>query len=141
METRSLKSFGPKKVLIIDDDEDLRSHLKAFFELEAYQVLEAKNGLEAMDLLKKLKSPELPDLILVDYMMPVMDGIQFSNEICLHPALSSIPLVMLTASNDLRGLSQKANVQACIDKTTVNLERITFHFIHRHHNSRHSFLA
>lgn len=141
MKTRSLKEFGRKKILIIDDDEMLQSHLREYLELEEYQVSQARNGQEAIDYLLSLKKEDLPDLVLLDYMMPVMDGIRFSEERMKYPDLKALQVVMMTASSDLRRLSQTAFVEACVDKTAMDLDKLILNFIHRQKNSQFSFLA
>lgn len=63
-----------KTILIIEDDKSLREIFALVLELDGYRVLMAENGKEALDLLLALKRNELPDCIIVDQMMPVMNG-------------------------------------------------------------------
>ena len=60
----------PKKILIVEDEANIRELLRLYLEREGYTVLEAENGVEGI---KKWKSDK-PDMLLVDVMMPVMDG-------------------------------------------------------------------
>ena len=60
----------PKKILIVEDEANIRELLRLYLEREGYTVLEAENGVEGI---KKWKSDK-PDMLLLDVMMPVMDG-------------------------------------------------------------------
>ena len=66
-----------KKVLIIDDDTDLREIFSSNLELDGYNVAQAENGRVALDLLERLETSAYPDCIVLDLMMPVMDGNSF----------------------------------------------------------------
>jgi len=81
-------------VLLIDDDDALRTSLREFLELEGFAVVTASDGQKALDL---LSGGELPALILLDFMMPVMNGIQFLAVKRREPRLRNIPVVMLSA--------------------------------------------
>jgi CheY-like chemotaxis protein len=80
-------------ILIVEDDDDIREALAQILELEGYAVREAVNGREALD----VSARELPCLILLDLMMPVMDGWQFRSEQMKDPVLSQIPVVVISA--------------------------------------------
>lgn len=81
------------KVLVVDDEEDILELLEYNLEKENYQVVKARNGKEALDLAVK----EVPDIILLDIMMPVMDGIQACQEMRKEPALDGSYIIFLTA--------------------------------------------
>nr|WP_099464477.1 response regulator [Parabacteroides provencensis] len=81
-----------KKLLIIDDSDQIRWFLKHIFNKE-YQILEARNGEEGLEVAFR----ELPDLILCDVMMPVKDGIKTCRELKSDSRTAQIPVVMLTA--------------------------------------------
>jgi CheY-like chemotaxis protein len=94
---RSVKGSTTKPrpwVLVVDDDDDLRDSFRDVLEDEGYQVLTACNGYEA---LRTLHSEPPPAVILLDLMMPVMNGWQFRNAQKLYPRLASIPVVIVTA--------------------------------------------
>ena len=77
----------PKKILIVEDEANIRELLRLYLEREGYTVLEAENGVEGI---KKWKSDK-PDMLLLDVMMPVMDGWAVCREI---RAESDVPIIM-----------------------------------------------
>ena len=83
-------------VLIVDDDPDIRDSLREVLEDEGYEVATVANGREALDHLKA--SNPRPCVILLDLMMPVMDGWQFRKEQKQDPEIAGIPLVVITAT-------------------------------------------
>ena len=89
------------KILVVDDESRMRKLIRDFLEREGYQILEAADGIEAMDLFYADKNI---DLIILDVMMPRMDGWQVCKEIREH---SKVPIMMLTArteeQNELKG--------------------------------------
>jgi CheY-like chemotaxis protein len=82
--------------LVVDDDPDIRDSLREVLEDEGYEVATVGNGREALDYLKQ--AAPRPCVILLDLMMPVMDGWQFRKEQKLHPEIADIPLVVITAT-------------------------------------------
>lgn len=94
-----LKKFAcdnpPCLVMIVDDDAEARRRVRYFLEHEKWQLLEAANGREALALLKEHR----PRLILLDLLMPEMDGFEFSLELARNPEWSGIPIVVLTAKD------------------------------------------
>ena len=90
-----------KKILTVDDDEDIRNSLRDMLEFEGFQTVWAKNGQVAIDYLMAVADYELPDLVLLDYMMPVMNGRDFCLAKSKIPRLAHIPVVMMTASGNL----------------------------------------
>jgi CheY-like chemotaxis protein len=87
-------------ILIVEDDADLQTALLEGLQEEGYEVRAAPNGLEA--LAELLSDEEHPSLILLDLMMPLMNGWQFLDERIQYPELSKIPVLVLTASTDAR---------------------------------------
>jgi len=96
-------------VLIVDDDHTARETIVAMLEGEKYQLELAKNGAHALQLLDKLQ----PDLIILDVMMPGMDGFEVCRRIRSTPKLAEVPIILLTALDDraslLRGLESGAD--------------------------------
>jgi diguanylate cyclase (GGDEF)-like protein len=85
-------------ILVVDDDEDIVRVIRVNLQLEGYEVAMAHDGQEALD--KALESP--PDLVLLDIMMPRMDGLTALKRMRSHPSLASTSIVLLTA----RGLTE-----------------------------------
>jgi CheY-like chemotaxis protein len=92
-----------KLIMIVEDDVDVASSLAEVLEVEGYRVSVAGNGQEALDMLDRLPNDDPPALILLDMMMPVMDGWKFREEQQKIPELASIPVVTVTADGDARG--------------------------------------
>lgn len=103
-----------KKVLIVEDSEDLRYLMEIYLEGEGYEVSSVANGKEALDLLHE--SSELPSVILLDLMMPVMDGFQFRREQQRDDRLSPIPVVLMTAGQDIKGDAARIHADAFLKK-------------------------
>jgi len=85
----------PKRVLVVDDERDLVEAMRIVLESEGFGVETASNGQEA---LTALRGGEPPELVLLDMMMPVMNGWQLLSEVAKIPALKSVPVVVLTAA-------------------------------------------
>jgi CheY-like chemotaxis protein len=87
-------------ILVVDDDADIRDSLREVLEDEGYKVECVSNGREALDYLKSTREAGAPRpcVILLDLMMPVMDGWQFRREQKQDPAIADIPLVVITAT-------------------------------------------
>lgn len=81
-------------VLVIDDNTDIRQYERTLLQDE-YIVLEAADGKEGLSVAMK----EVPDLVICDVMMPVMDGLEFTEQLKTNTATSHIPVIMLTAKN------------------------------------------
>lgn len=91
------ESFRNKKVLICDDDAKNMFSLACLIEESGAKVIEAYNGLEALAALEALKREQQVDLILMDIMMPVMDGMEAIKRIREDKALRDIPIIAITA--------------------------------------------
>ncbi|KYF60520.1 hypothetical protein BE11_45785 [Sorangium cellulosum] len=95
-----------KRILIVDDDAAIRHTLSELLEEEGYSVASVANGLEALAYLRV--DPSSIALVLLDLMMPVMDGFQFRAEQKRDPALASMPIVVMSA----RGGTDRAAIDA-----------------------------
>jgi len=82
-----------KRILVVDDEPRMIGFIRMNLELEGYQVLEAHNGLEALESIRT----QLPDLVLLDVMMPELDGFE---TLRMLREFSSIPVIMLTAKGE-----------------------------------------
>ncbi len=81
-------------ILVIDDNNDIRQYEHTLLQ-DDYIVMEAVDGKEGLEIAKK----EVPDLVICDVMMPVMDGLEFTEQLKTNKATSHIPVIMLTAKN------------------------------------------
>jgi CheY-like chemotaxis protein len=86
-------------VLIVEDDADLREMMAELLQLEGYRTRSVANGREALDYLERTGRP---DLILLDLMMPVMDGWEFRRRQMADPSLADVPVVVLSALDPAR---------------------------------------
>jgi CheY-like chemotaxis protein len=86
------------KVLVIEDDRGQREALSEILSRQGYEVQCASNGSEALELMRR--SDSLPRLILLDVMMPVMDGWEFRDQQRRDRALSEVPVVVMTSFDD-----------------------------------------
>ena len=97
------------RLMIIDDEEDMRFILRGFLE-DDYEVVDAENGEDALQKLPYYQ----PDLIIIDIMMPVMDGLDFAREAKKSPEFNAIPCIFLTAldsrENMMKGYETGADV-------------------------------
>ena len=96
-------------VLIAEDNENIRCLLKILLQEKGCEVLEARNGKEAIELAPEHK----PDLILMDLSMPVLDGFEAARRLRQIPATTSIPIVGLSALCD--GWHEQAIAAGCDD--------------------------
>jgi len=82
-----------KTLLIADDDPDLRLLLQTTLEDPAYRILEASDGESALQLVRQ----ERPDVVILDRMMPKLDGLEVARAVLADPDIRHIPLILLTA--------------------------------------------
>ena len=82
-----------QKILIADDEAQIREILKIYFEKEGFEVIEAEDGAAAI---LKVQS-EKPDILLLDIMMPVLDGIEVCKQV---RKMSDLPIIMVTAKDE-----------------------------------------
>lgn len=101
-------------ILVVEDDRDVRETMVEILEDEGYTVSGAENGREALAALRD--EPARPDLILLDLMMPIMNGFQFRDEQLKDAQLARIPVVLISADSDVRGNAEKLNVAAFMVK-------------------------
>jgi|SRR3989338_6420376 len=120
---RSRFCAGPQrrfmsKVLVVDDEKDVVYLIKVLMEREKLEVLEAYNGLEAYNkLTSKDPNKVLPDVIILDIMMPEMDGYTLQSKLQEIDELSHIPIVILTAKGQMKDLFELAsNIFAFVEK-------------------------
>ncbi|MGE6759521.1 response regulator [Corallococcus sp. AB049A] len=84
-------------VLVVDDDPDILEALSEILEAEGFEIRRARNGKEALERLE----PDPPHLILLDLMMPVMDGWEFAQRMRQKPDFAAIPIIVLSADRNV----------------------------------------
>lgn len=84
-----------RQVLVVDDEPDIRQFLEMTLEMSDYEVVTAGDGVEAEAVARRL----LPDVIILDVMMPGVDGISVLRNLRSDPATQNIPVVLLTAKS------------------------------------------
>src|SRR5919204_2860656 len=103
------------QILVVEDDASIRGFVSEVLRDDGYEVSEASNGLEALEAL----SDGRPDLIVLDLMMPVMDGWTFVEECHRSRACDEVPIVVTSASHDLPRTAERLRsfgVRTCLAK-------------------------
>jgi CheY-like chemotaxis protein len=108
------------RLMVVDDDIDIRDSLADVLGDEGYDVTVAKDGHDA---LSKLKSGPLPGLILLDWMMPQCDGATFRAQQKLDPTIADVPVVLLTADAHTQRKMAELDAVAYLTKP-VDLARL-----------------
>jgi len=90
-----------KKILVVDDEADICEMVKLLVESEGAEGWTALSGPVALDLIRA----QAPDLVLLDIMMPEMDGIEVARQLREDPATAALPVVMLTAKNEIGSIA------------------------------------
>jgi CheY-like chemotaxis protein len=106
------------KILLVEDDSFLASVYATKFELEGFSVFHAADGEAGLQIAEKLQ----PDIVLLDILMPKMDGFEALHRLKLDPKLVKIPVIMLT------NLGQKEDVERCLKEGAVDY-LIKAHFV------------
>lgn len=101
-----------KKILVIDDEEHIVEMVKARLSANGYEVATAANGKEGLEKVKTFR----PNLIVLDVLMPVMDGFQFIKALKKEPNAAVIPIVMLTCRGLMKDTFEMLEVDAFIVK-------------------------
>jgi CheY-like chemotaxis protein len=103
-----------KPVLVVEDDHEIRQSLVDALQDDGHTVYSARNGQEGLDILRNTKP--LPGLIILDVMMPVLNGFQFCTMKNLDPLIADIPIVFLSADHQLAEKAKRAGVNGYIKK-------------------------
>lgn len=114
--------INKKHILIIEDSKDLQDLLGSLFEEEGFTVSQAFNGQEALDLLKSMPKP--PCIILLDIMMPVMDGLEFRREQRKDTLLNSIPVIVLTADSEPQAKAAQMEIKHLFVKPIQDINKL-----------------
>lgn len=99
-------------VLVVDDEVEIREVLQTILEDEGYRVVLAANGREALELIGQ----ERPALVLLDLMMPVMNGWEFLDRLKQKPELQSLPVMILSASRQGQATARQSGVRGFVSK-------------------------
>src|SRR5437868_1805331 len=99
-------SEAAKRILLVEDSQDIQLLLADFLTSNGYAVACASNGQEAIAYLNDKPSAELPGLILLDLMMPIMDGYRFRQLQQKSDQLAKIPVIIMTADADIQTKSR-----------------------------------
>lgn len=101
-----------KKILVVDDEPVIVEISKRKLQTQGYEVMIANNGQEALDILPSF----LPDLILLDIQMPKMNGYTFMMEKAKNPDWVNIPVIVLTAYNEMEPIFRRHAIKAYLLK-------------------------
>lgn len=101
------------RLLVVDDDDDVRDALVSVLGDEGFEVSEAADGLEALALLEE---GPLPDVLLLDWMMPVMNGVELRRALLRNPRLAGLPVVFLSADARLASRARELEASAVLSK-------------------------
>ena len=104
----SVQPEAGRSILIVEDDNLIRRAVQMVLEWEGYRVDSATNGQEALDY---LRAGNRPRLIVLDIMMPVLDGEQFRQEQLRDPNLASIPVIIVSAADSASAISAVHHVK------------------------------
>lgn len=97
-----------KKILVVDDEEHVVAAIVTNLQLEGYEVIPAYNGTEALELVRE----EKPDLVVLDVMMPEMNGWEVLQSLKTDPATEDLPVIMLTALSQDRDIERGWELEA-----------------------------
>jgi diguanylate cyclase (GGDEF)-like protein len=86
---------GPDLILVVDDDQDIASFVEFNLKVHGYEVIRARDGQDALEVMETRR----PDLAVVDWMMPRMDGVELTRRLRAEPLTSALPVIMLTAKS------------------------------------------
>ena len=103
------------QILVVEDDASIRGLVSEVLRDDGYEVSEASNGVEALEALGE----RLPDLIVLDLMMPIMDGWTFVEECRRNRVCDEVPIVVTSASHDLPSTAERLRsfgVRTCLAK-------------------------
>ncbi|MGZ3419802.1 MAG: response regulator [Polyangiales bacterium] len=114
-------------ILLVDDDDDTREIMGLILEGEGYRPVAAANGLEALEL---LESGELPRFVLLDMMMPVLNGEDFLRRLKSRPSFAEIPVVVMSGDTKARRIAQSLGAVGSVAKP-VELDTL-IEIVHRY---------
>jgi CheY-like chemotaxis protein len=113
----------PRLILVVDDDDNVRETLVDALAFEGFTVESARNGEEGLAWLQD--HGEMRCLVVLDLMMPVMNGRVFLDQKANDPALAPVPVIVLTAGGDCRELNAAGGLVRCFPKTVTLPDLVT----------------
>jgi CheY-like chemotaxis protein len=114
-------SSSVRRVMVVDDDPGVLDILQIALQAEGYEVMLARNGLEALD----LAGEQLPHLMLVDLMMPIMDGWELVRQFRGRDGFASVPIIILSAAREIERERATLGVEAALAKPFDLLRLLT----------------
>jgi DNA-binding response OmpR family regulator len=117
---------GRRPVLIVDDDRDIRETLRDLLELEGFPAITARDGAEALERMRR----DRPCLVLLDLIMPVMDGAEVFRRRAADPDLARVPVAVISAVVDLEHRIAPLEAAGFLEKP-VEIERL-LELVRRH---------
>jgi CheY-like chemotaxis protein len=117
-----MQNGDSKRILIVEDALDIQFLLAHLLRSEGYQVDCAIDGLAALELLNSAE--KLPGIILLDIMMPGMDGYQFREEQLKHERIAAIPVIVMTAAGDVQSKTASIEAQGFLKKPFSDITTI-----------------
>ncbi len=113
-------------ILLVDDEPNLRELLRHMLEIGGYEVVEAEDGLDALKKLERF----VPDIIVLDVMMPNMDGVSLCKKLRADAVFAEVPIIMLSGKTQYKavqeGLAAGANLYLCkpitVDELVQNVK-------------------
>ena len=118
--------MNPPKILVVDDDPFICKLYELFLREEGYKTITAGNGLDALSALTE----EQPDLVILDVMMPILDGMEVARQMRQNPDTEKIPILLVSASPLLPNWANSVKVesQLCkpfdLDRFLVEIRRL-----------------
>jgi CheY-like chemotaxis protein len=101
-------------ILVVEDDEAISSLLEQVLKIDDHHVERAGNGRIALDILKK--SETLPDIVILDLTMPIMDGAEFRRLQLQDPRLATIPVILMSAENQISQIVKELHIKNTLKK-------------------------
>jgi CheY-like chemotaxis protein len=102
----------PGAILVVEDDPDVREAMALLLETEGYEVRTAAEGRDALDQLRSAPAA----LVLLDLMMPVMDGFEFRTQQMQDPEIAEIPVIVISCGDELQRKAAVLRADACLRK-------------------------
>ena len=112
----------PSTVLVVDDESDVREMVRAFLEIDGFDVVaEANDGVDALEQYLALNPPPLPDIVVLDNRMPQMSGLEAAARMLERHPQQKIVMFSAHLDADTRAEAAQMGVSACLDKTKPSM--------------------